>query len=124
MSGISFKVSESRLKKVLKGHEEVALRYFWDEGYERGTTRQVYDYVSGVLGTGSVSRATIINFLKRMGEEGVLSVWEEPGKGGHRRVYGQRMDEEGFRKHMLRTVIDSMMDDYPDETRKVMNEYR
>ena len=77
-----------------------------------------------MLGTGSVPRATIINFLKRMGEAGGLSVWAETGTGGHHSVYGQRIDEEGFRKHMLRTVIDSMMDDYPDETRKVMNEYR
>lgn len=34
-----------------------------------------------------VSRASVINFMARMAEEGILEYTEKTGKGGHQRVY-------------------------------------
>ncbi len=119
---LRFDASRSNLRKVLKKHEEYALRYFWDEEYGKGTTKQVYDYVSGKLEEETISRATIINFLAYMAELGVLEVSQESGKGGYHAVYTVGMGEVEFRKYILKTVIDSMMKDYPEETLSVIKQ--
>ena len=71
----------------------------------------------------SVSRASIINFLNRMVDEGVLNYVEESGKDGFHRVYSPRLDESGFAEELAKSIILSLARDFPDETRKVGNYY-
>ena len=120
---LQFDASQTNLRKVLKEHEEYALRYFWDEEYGKGTSKQVYDYVNGKLVGGTISRATIINFLTHMGERGVLEASKESGKGGYHAVYTAGMNEVDFRKYILSLVIDSMIKDYPEDTMDVIKQY-
>jgi hypothetical protein len=89
---------------VLREHEEFTLKYFWDEEYGKGTTKQVYFCVNGKLVGETISRDTIINFLAYMGDMGVLGVSEKSGKGGYQAVYTARMDEVNFRKFVLSMV--------------------
>ena len=80
--------------------------------------------VSERLGEGrSISRASVIFFLNYMVDDGVLGFRDATGKGGHHRVYVIKLDEKGYRKYLLRTVIESMMWDFPEETREVIREY-
>lgn len=57
-------------------------------------------------------------------DQGVFSLKDSTGKGGHHRVYVPKLDEAGYKKLLLRTIIDSMMRDFPEETREVLKEYQ
>ncbi|MFX0204058.1 MAG: BlaI/MecI/CopY family transcriptional regulator [Candidatus Hodarchaeota archaeon] len=118
-----FDPSQSGLRKVLKEHEELALRYFWDEGAEDVVSKQVWTYVSGKLGEGrAISRATIIQLMKVMDELGILESREASGKGGRYTRYTAKMDEKEFQRYIARTIINSLMRDFPQITTKVLKE--
>ena len=46
---------------------------------------------------------------------------EETGKGGFHRVYKPKLDEPTFKKHLAQIMSSSLMKDYPEETREVIN---
>ena len=71
----------------------------------------------------SISRASIINFLNAMVEEGVLDYVEETGLGGYHRVYSVKFDEAGFKRSLVKSFVSSLMKDFPLETRGVIQEY-
>jgi len=70
----------------------------------------------------TVSRASVIFFLNRMVDQGVLSYTTATGKGGHHRVYYSILDEKAYKKHILKTIVESLMRDFPDETREALGE--
>lgn len=118
-----FDPTEKGLLKVLRDYQEEALRFVWDSD-EGVTSRKVWIYVNDVLkGERTVSRASIINFLNRMVEEDVLNSREESGKGGYHAIYTPKMDETEFIKHIVRTVNESLMRDFPEESREVLKEF-
>lgn len=57
-----------------------------------------------------------------MNEKRVLESRDVSGKGGYRPKYTAKMDEKEFTKYIIRTIIDSLMRDFPMETRDVLNE--
>jgi len=118
-----FNPAESGLRKTLKEYEAVALRYIWtidDEGAVSAATTAV---VNEKLAPATISRASIIFFLNRLVVQGVLGFWDGTGKGGHHKIYFPLMDEKGYKKHLLKTIIDSMMRDFPEETQEAIKEY-
>ncbi len=119
----TFETGGEGLRKVLRDYEEEALRYVWSlEGGGAGS-REVWTHVNGALkGTRTVSRASIISFLNHMAEQGVLDYTEVTGKGGRRRIYRARLDEGGFRKAVVRAVMDSLLRDFPQETMETILE--
>jgi predicted transcriptional regulator len=70
----------------------------------------------------SISRASVIFFLSRMADQGVLDYRTATGKGGHHRVYYPIMNEWDYKKHLLKTVVESMKRDFPEETKEALNE--
>ena len=125
MSGkYTFDYTEDGLRKTLKEYQEIALRHVW-ESKEGLTTAPVWRHVNEVLSEKrqSRSRASILFFLDDMVEEGVLDYEVTTGKGGRFRKYKTKLNEREYRKHMLRKVIDSMMQDFPEETIEVIQEY-
>ena len=124
MAPFKFDPSESGLRKILREYHELALRFIWEVGEEGANSSAVWRAVSERLGEGkSISRAAVILFMNDMVDEGVLGFRDATGKGGHHRVYVANLDEGGYKKYLLRTVIDSMMRDFPEETREVIGEY-
>lgn len=110
------------LSKVFRDYQILAMGVVW-EGEGVGS-RIVHQRVNEMLGEGqSVSRASIINFLNRMVDEGVLNHVEESGKGGFHRVYSPRLNANVFPKELAKSIISSLMRDFPDETREVINSY-
>ena len=89
------------------------------------TTAPVWRHVNEALSekSESRSRASIIFFLDDMVEEGVLDYEVTTGKGGYFRIYKTKINEREYRKHILRNVIDSIMKDFPEETKEVIQEY-
>jgi predicted transcriptional regulator len=72
--------------------------------------------VNARLEEGTISRASIINFLESMRMMGVLKGDEKTGKGGHRWIYSPAMNESEFKQYIARTILESLMRDFPEET--------
>jgi predicted transcriptional regulator len=109
------------LAMVLKDYQEEALRYLWQLDGDGASSREVWLQVNESLkGTKTISRASIINFLNSMVDEGVLNFIETTGKGGHRRIYSAKYNEAGFKQFVAKTVLNNLLRDFPDETRKVL----
>jgi len=86
---------------VLKDYQEAAMHILWKTG--EGSSRDVWEAVNkNLLGIRTISRASIINFLNAMVDEGFLSYTETTGKGGHRRIYTVAVTEEEFWKRIAK----------------------
>jgi len=119
----TFDIGKEGLGKVLRDYEEEALRYVWGLGGRGAGSREVWTHVNGALkGIKTISRASIISFLNNMSGEGVLEYEETTGKGGRRRIYTANLDENGFRKAIVRAVMDSLLRDFPRETMETILE--
>ena len=104
-------------EKVLRDYQIEALRMVWDDDPKGVTSREVYQHVNKQLeGVRTISRASIINFLNAMCDEGVVNYVEETCKGGTRRKYSTGLDEEGLKKHIAKSVLESLLKDFPDQT--------
>ena len=114
--------SKTGLEKVLRDYQIEALKVIWSNTGEGLTSREVYEAVNKKLGNKSVSRASIINFLNAMVDEGVLDFEEETCKGGMRRKYSKGLDEDGFKRYIASTVIESLLRDFPDQTVEALKE--
>lgn len=111
------------LGKVLRDYQVEALRVVWARGEGGVSSREAWLRVNEALhGDKTISRASIINFLNAMVDEGVLGYRETTGKGGYRRIYSPRLDERGFKKYVAKTVIESLLRDFPEETREAIEE--
>jgi DNA-binding PadR family transcriptional regulator len=114
--------SKKGLEKVLRDYQIEALQIIWNSDNKGMTSREVYQAVNRSLGSKTISRASIINFLNDMCDEGVLKFEEETCKGGTRRKYFTGLNEEGFKKHVAKVVLKSLMKDFPNQTREAAKE--
>jgi hypothetical protein len=122
---ITVDTSSEGLAMVLKDYQEVALRYLWRLDGEGASSRDVWVQVNDDLtGKRTISRASIINFLNSMVDEGVLNYTEITGKGGHRRIYSAKYDEAGFKQYIAKVVLGNLLRDFPDETRKALQKVK
>jgi len=125
MSGFKFDPSKPGLRKTLREYEELALRHIWSVGEEGASSGPIWKNVNEQLGPGkSISRASIIIIMNRLVDQGVLGYREGTGKGGHHKIYYPLMDEKGYKKYLLKTMVESMMRDSQEATREVLEEYK
>ena len=103
---------------ILKPYQIVAMKFLWREDIEHGSSRHVYDAVNAEMGANSISRASIINSLNTLVDEGVVSYHEITGKGGHRRIYKAVFDETGTKRFLAKKFVDKLDEIFP-ETRKI-----
>jgi len=108
--------SKEGLEKVLRDYQIEALKIIWTSNNKGLTSREVYQIVNNNLGSKTISRASIINFLNDMCDEGVLAYEEETCKGGTRRKYFTGMDESCFKKHIAKVMFDSLLRDFKEQT--------
>ena len=119
-----FNPAETGLRKTLREYEEIALRYIWSVGDEGAGSGKTWEHVNEELDEGkSISRASIINYLNRMVDGGVLGFRDATGKGGHHRIYITKLDERGYEKYIVRTLLESVAKDYPQETKEVLQAF-
>ena len=118
---ITIETANIGLSMVLKDYQEKAMRYLWRLKGEGASSRDVWMQVNEDLELKTISRASIINFLNSMVDEGVLNYIEITGKGGHRRIYSAKYDEAGFKQFIAKTVVNNLIRDFPEETKKVLN---
>lgn len=122
---LTFDPEGEGLAKVLKDYQIEALRFVWKKGDEGVNSREALQYVTEALkGSRTISRASIINFLNVMVDEGVLNYEEETCKGGYRLVYSPKLGESGFKKHIANAVMTSLIRDFTEETNEALNELK
>ena len=120
---LTFNPAGEGLSKVLKEYQIEALRIIWARGEGGVGSSEVWQQANEALkGIRTISRASIINFLNAMVDEGVLNYSDITGKGGYRRIYSPKLDEAGFRKHIASKVMSSLMRDFPEETKEILKE--
>ena len=115
MKSIVFDTSKSGFHAVLIDWQIKVMQVVWSNP-EGIISRIVWQKVNEVLEGESISRASVINCLEDMREMGVLRGVEETCKGGHRWVYSPAMDEAGFKKFIVETLIEKLMSEFPEET--------
>ena len=118
-----FNPDSDGLGKVFRDYQEEALRLVWNRGSEGVISREVWSQVNQNLNGKTISRASIINFLNSLVDEGVLDFDERTGKGGYHRVYRPKLDENEFKKFLAEMVISSLMKDFPKETKEVVKSF-
>ena len=124
MSGFKFDPSQHGLRKTLREYEELALRYLWEIGEEGASSGLIWKEVNEKLKpSGSISRASVIFLMNRFVDQGVLGFRDATGKGGHRKIYYPLMYEEGYVKYISKKMVESLMRDFPEETKEVIQTY-
>jgi len=122
---LTFDPTGEGMAKVLRDYQIEALRLVWGKGDDGAISKEVWHHTNKVLkGIRTISRASIINFLNAMVDEGVLNYREETCKGGYRRVYSPKLDESEFKKHIAKMVITSLIRDFPEETNETLKELK
>ncbi len=116
-----FNPEQNGLAKVLRDYQQEALISVWKNGEKGITSREVYEYVNRKI-EGSISRASIINFLKAMADEGVLDFKERSGKGGFHRVYTPRLNESEYKTYVAQTMISSLLKDFSEESKAAISQ--
>ena len=108
--------SKDGWETILKPYQIVAMNYLWREDVEHGSSRDVYVAVNEVLGKDAISRASIINSLNMLVDEGVLTYHEITGKGGHRRIYKPVYDMEGTTRFLAQKFVRQLTVAFPNVT--------
>jgi len=119
---VEFDTNEKGFGTILKDYQEVSLRYLWRLDGRGASSRDVWVNVNKeLMGRGSISRASIINFLNAIVDDGALDYTETTGKGGHRRIYSAKYDEAGFKEYMAKKIISKLLETWPESTLKVID---
>jgi len=117
------KASQEDLAMFFKGWQVESLRYLWRIRPEGSNSRAVWTNVNESL-RGSISRASVINFLNHMVDEAILTYKETMSNGGRQRVYYMKYNEIKFKQHIAGLIISKLLEEYPRETRKALSENR
>ena len=118
---VVFDTKEDEFRTILKDYQELALRYLWRLEGEGASSRDVWVNVNkDFMGMSTISRASVINFLNRMVDEGAVEYTETTGMGGRRRIYSAKYDEAGSKWYMAEKIISKMLETWPEATREAI----
>ena len=84
-------LSETGLAMFFKPYQIISLDILWNSE-KTLSSRQVWEQANIQL-PGTISRASIINFLNASVEHGLLNYVETTGKGGYRRLYSSKLSK-------------------------------
>ena len=116
---LTINTEEQGLLMFLRPYQEIALQCIW-ESNEGKSSRQVWDYANQKLVNETISRASIINFLNQMVDDGMLNYETTTGKGGHRRIYYQKYDPSEFKQKLAEITLKALKESFPEETKKAL----
>jgi len=109
------------LDMFFKDWQVEALRCLWSIQFEGANSRAVWTNVNESF-EGSISRASIINFLNDMVDEELLIYTETMSKGGHHRVYYMKYSEIEFKQHIVGLIISKLLKEYLQGTRTAIQQ--
>lgn len=102
---MKFDLEKGGLETVLQPWQLKLMRWIWSANGEVDS-RMAYAHLQA--SETPMSRATAINFLNMMAEEGFLTYRETTTKGGWKRLYRPSPtapDEEGFKRSMAERIL-------------------
>ena len=99
-------LTKKGLDMFFKPYQVTALNILWDSP-NRQSTRQVWEQANEQL-PGTISRASIINFLNASVENGLLNYVETTGKGGYRRLYSSKLSKPETSTFLSKMVQDRL----------------
>ena len=99
-------LSETGFEMFFKPYQIASLDLIW-ESNEHLSSRMVWEKVNDVL-PGTISRASIINFLNASVENGLLDYIETTGKGGYRRLYTSKLSKLETTKYLSEIVAERL----------------
>jgi len=87
---------------------------------ENANSRQMHDYciknkIAGKREGSPISRASVIFFLNKLVDMGILGYGDETGKGGHHRRYHAAMTRDAFIVNSIYTVLLKFNAEFPDQ---------
>ena len=122
---VTFDTKEEGFRTVVKNYQEIALRYLWSLDGGDASSRDVWVNVNkDLMGKSTISRASIINFMNHMVDEGAVKYHEITGKGGHRRIYSSQYDEEGTKRYMTKKIISKLLETWPEATKDTIEIFK
>lgn len=92
------------LRKVMRERDEKVIRILWREA--RATSDLVKE-------TG-LRREDVLRILGELHEQGVVDVTEDYTMGSRRDIWSAKFDEAGFRRLMVRRILRSLLEDWPE----------
>jgi predicted transcriptional regulator len=101
--------SKEGLHALFKPYQVILMEFIWGQNNPKRTgitSGQAHKFLQSQ--PDKKSRASVINFLNDMVDEGVLDYEEESGKGGYHRVYYPNMDKARFSKYVTKTITDKL----------------
>ena len=99
---LTLDMTQTGLEMFFKPYMISSLELLWNTE-ETLSSRQVWEQVNEML-PGTISRASIINFLNASVDTGLLDYEETTGKGGYRRLYTPKMDKESTSSFLAEAV--------------------
>jgi len=103
---MKFDLDKEGLETVFTLWQVELMRWIWKT---KGEVDSRMAYLHLQESSTPMSRATAINFLNRMAEEGFLTYREVTAKGGHKRLYlpsPEAPDERAFRRVLAARLIE------------------
>jgi len=104
---MKFDLTKKGLDTVLTPYQKEIMRWIWKTG--ETDSMAAHDHLRTT--PHPMSRATTINFLNKMAQEGYLTHTETTTNGGHKRIYRPSPiapDEETFRKAISRRILEKV----------------
>lgn len=118
---LSMDLSAKGLEMFFKPWQVDAIKYLITIRPNGANSREVYFHVSNNM---EISRASIINFLNLLVDDGVLEYTETTGKGGHHRIYSIPFSETEFKEYLAKQLLQKLRVEYSAETEKIMQQMR
>jgi len=111
--GLKLDTDQTGLTTHLKPYEIIALDYVWSLGEPVGSGK-VWNHVNDNL-EGTISRASIIFFLNRQVDLGVLQFKDATGKGGHHRLYYPKVSKKDYPQFVVKRVVEALEGTFPGD---------
>ena len=112
---MKFDLNKKGLETILTPYQTEIMRWIWKTG--ETDSRTAHNHLQTT--PHPMSRATTINFLNKMAQEGYLTHRETTTKGGHKRIYRPSPttpDEETFRKALSHRILEKARNELEGNT--------
>ena len=111
-STLTIDLSQDGLALIFKDYQAIIMQNLWKEGIGH-SSRDAWVKAIEVMRRdknirNSISRASVINFMNAMVDEGVLGYHEITGKGGHRRIYKANKTEKEFWEYVTQLTKEKL----------------
>jgi len=113
-----FDTSKKGVETVMRDYQVLCMEFLWEKGEEGASTGKAWLHVNKnlIAGEKTISRSSIINFMKTLPEKGLATYTMRTGKGGHHRVYYPAIDEAEFKELIAKQIIEKLLEAFEEET--------